>query len=148
MEYRIAKAYLDSILNARRQIIRLELSIERLEHEMTYPAVTVGGDRVQSSPAGDALERRVIKYVELLEKHRKAYIRRKTSYEEKLYDAESHIMLLPDGKPKTFLLEHYIDGVSELDYGITHGYETTVSVYNLKIRAVRLFANFFEKKWW
>ena len=149
MDYKAAKSYLDGILNARRQITRLELSIARIREEIVNPYPGGGyGDKVQTSPQGDALERKVIKYVDLLRKHENAFMEYKEHYERIIYDGEVHIMQMPEGKPKQFLLAHYIDGVSEIDYGVMNGYETTVSVYNLKIRSIRTFANFFLETWW
>ena len=149
MDYKTAKAYLDGILNARRQINRLEISMARIREEIANPLPSGGyGDKVQTSPQGDALERKVIKYIDLLTKHEKAFLASKQHYEQKIYDAETHILQMPDGKPKQFLLAHYIDGVTEIDYAVINGYDTTNSVYNLKLRAIQTFANFFTKKWW
>jgi hypothetical protein len=142
MEYKKAKAYLDGILSARLNIAKLEASIARVRFDLEHPlsAVNYDRDKVQSSPSKDTLEKQVIRYMELLGKHEALYVERKTALERKLYEAELKIMKLPDGKPRDFLLRHYIDGVSEIDYAVEAGYETTSSVYKLRIRAIKLFA--------
>ena len=143
MEYKKAKAYLDGIRSCRLNIVKLEASIDRVRHELDNPlsAVSYDKDKVQSSLKGDSLERQVIKYLELLDKHERLYIEQKTFLEKRIYEAEAKILQLPNGKPKDFLLRHYIDGASEIDYALEAGYETTASVYKLRVRAIKLFAS-------
>ena len=116
--------------------------MDRIRHELDNPltAIGYGSDKVQTASKGDALERQVLRYLELLEKHEKLYVERKTELEQRIFEAEQLILKLPHGKPRDFLLRHYIDGLSEIDYAIEAGYESTNSVYKLRIRAVKLFA--------
>ena len=143
MDYEKAKAYLDGIRSCRLNIIKLEISMDRIRHELNNPltAIGYGSDKVQSTSKGDALERQVLRYLELLEKHKKLYIERKTELERRIFEAEQLILKLPHGKPRDFLLRHYIDGASEIDYALEAGYETTASVYKLRVRAIKLFAS-------
>lgn len=142
MEYKKAKAYLDGIRSCRLNVLKLQASMDRVRHELDNPltAVGYGSDKVQSTPKGDALERLVLRHIELLEKHERTYIEMKTELEKRIFEAEQLILKLPHGKPRDFLLRHYIDGVSEIDYAIEAGYESTSSVYKLRVRAVKLFA--------
>jgi hypothetical protein len=142
MEYKKAKAYLDGIRSARLNITKIELSIARLRYDLEHPltGIAYDKDKVSSSPRGDAMERQVMRYLELLGKHEQLYVLRKTELEQKVFEAELRIMKLPDGRARDFLLRHYVDGVSEIDYAIEAGYETTASVYKLRIRAIKLFA--------
>lgn len=143
MKYEQAKTYLESVRKCRLQINRLELCIIRVRTEMENPLGNIAqGERVQTS-AVNSFEAKMVRYLDLLGKHETAYAKAKEAYEEKLYQAESMIMLLPDGRVKEFLLAYYIDGMSELDFGVAMGYETTGSVYNLKRRAIRTFATNF-----
>ena len=140
--YKKAKDDLERIRRLRLKISVIESAIERTRHEMENPmgAVSYDRDRVQSSNRGDSLERHVIKYVEQLDRYEKEYIDTKMELAQTVHEAEMMILQLPDVKPKDFLLRHYIDGVSEIDYAAESGYETTLSVYNLRIRAIKLFA--------
>lgn len=142
MEYKKAKAYLDGIRSCRLNVLKLQASMDRVRHELDNPltAVGYGSDKVQSTPKGDALERLVLRHIELLEKHERTYVEMKTELEKQIFEAEQLILKLPHGKPRDFLLRHYIDGVSEIDYAIEVGYESTSSVYKLRVRAVKLFA--------
>lgn len=142
MEYKKAKAYLDGIRSCRLNVLKLQASMDRVRHELDNPltAVGYGSDKVQSTPKGDTLERLVIRHIELLEKHERTYVEMKTELEKRIFEAEQLILKLPHGKPRDFLLRHYIDGVSEIDYAIEVGYENTSSVYKLRVRAVKLFA--------
>lgn len=143
MEYKKAKAYLDGIRSCRLNLVKYELSIARIRYELEHPltGISYEADKVGGSPKGDALEKKVIKYLELLGKHEELYVAKKTELERRIYDAQIKIMQLPDGRAKDFLLRHYVDGISEIDYAIEAGYETTASVYKLRIRAIKLFSS-------
>ncbi len=141
-KYQKAKEYLDRIERLRSTIDHLEDAIARDRYEMEHPlsAVTYDRDRVQSSPQGDSMEKHVIKYVEECDKHTKEYVANKFEYLKIIHEAEKIILQLPKGKPRDFLLRHYIDGVSEIEYAFESGYVTNLSVYNLRVRAIKLFS--------
>lgn len=143
MTYREAKTFLDKTRHCRLQLNRILMEIERIRAEMQSPMGGMSsGDKVQTSKT-NTNEAKLLRYIALLEKHEAVYLEAKCRYETIIFEAESLIIQMPESRSKDFLLAHYIDGMSELDYGVTNGYMTTGSVYNLKRRAIRQFAESF-----
>lgn len=142
MEYKKAKAYLDGIRSCRLNLVKYELSIARIRYELEHPltGISYEADKVGGSPKGDALEKKVIKYLELLGKHEELYVAKQMELETLISEAEQKIIALPDGREKDYLYAVYIEGVPELDFGIEVGHTVIQSTYNLQCRAIKLFA--------
>lgn len=145
MTYSEARDYLSQIRNKRLQILVLESRIQAIRFEMEHPlgSVNYAADRVQTSAHGDGMERRILKYVKVLEKNGELYAELKTQYAKAVHEAFMKIEPLPDCVTKDFLLRHFIDGISEIDYAVERGYETTASVYKLRQRAIKFFARYY-----
>lgn len=142
MQYAEARYYLNRVRNARLNVVKIEKRIAAVRFELEHPLgnATDPGDRIQTGTRSDALERKVIKLLEILDKNQQILMERKSKLESLIMEAFNTIMGLPECVMKEFLIGHYIDGISEIDYASIHGYETTESVRNLKWRAIKFFA--------
>lgn len=138
-----AKAYFKSIDKARSDLKIIEERISQLQYEMEHPLSSIDytRDQISGSFKHDRLERHVLKYTQIIYGYLKAYCAKKAELEEMLHEATERILALPVGKRRDILYQHYIKGVSLVDYSEIAEHTEPSRVYHLRDEGIELFAS-------
>lgn len=142
------EAYLNGIRALLRQIRMLNLRLDEIQEEMTTFGGSGYGERVQTSPRGDALEKKVIRAMEQYGKIQEDLLERRLELWKKQDVAVQRIQSLKDGNRKEFLLLYYIDGMSMTQVAMELGHAEPSSVYHLKDEALNYFNQAAELNGW
>lgn len=141
----IAEDYLQSIRDMKGEIDYLKKAREDVANDIGYMNSSgLNPDRVQSSGRKDGLEMMAIKHMKRLSAVDKKIHNKILVYNAKRYKVIVLIHRLPDDQRRRFLVDYYLDGMSMAKLAREYRYENIKSAYNLKRRAVKLFANNFE----
>ena len=143
-----ARAYLEDVRSLYQWIRYRDKRVKDLEEDIVSYGGTQIGDRVQTSPRGDTLEKRVIKYVETIERMQMQIIEKKQELIEKQDDAFRRIMELKEGRRRDFLIMYYIEGLSYSDISFALGHSELSRVYHLRDEALEYFAQMWEQNGW
>lgn len=143
-----ARAYLGGIRNLYHWIRYMEKRIVSLEADIVSYGSTQTGDRVQSSPRGDQMERRVIKYVETIERLQVQLIEKKSQMLERQDEAFARIMELKEGHRRDFLVLYYIEGMSYAEISFEMGHSEQSRIYHLRDEAIEYFAKVARDRGW
>ncbi len=136
-----AEKYLDSIRDVAFKIKTLERM--RAETREQIGMIKKKQNEGHHELRHDALENDIIKSISKLEKLDRGIVKERTEYMLKKKEAYEYIMRLKEGQCRRFLIDYYIEGKSEIDIAYEYRYESTVSIYNLKRRALNYFSEMF-----
>lgn len=143
-----AKAYLNGIISRWKWVEIYQMQLERLQEQLiTYGGGGLG-EKVQSSPMGDALEKRVIKFVSDVTELKLKFYDQLDAANERQKEASARIMCLKVGKCQDILLDHYVRQISFTDLANAYGYDSELSIYKLHERAIRYFAEVAKENGW
>lgn len=145
---RWSKAYLAGLRTRWYQINILGRQIQNYRDQMNTYGGSVLGDKVQTSPRGDALENRVIKWMERMEKLTLALYDKLDEANDLQLEAIWRINELKDGRCKDLLNCYYIERMSMNEIYQLFGYESEQSVYKLHTRALEYFETMAEERGW
>lgn len=137
-----AEEYLDNIRDMTFKIKALERM--RMETREQIGMIRRKQDEVRHEPKRDALENDIIKSMSQLERLDKTIAKERARYMIKTKKAYEHIMRLKEGQCRRFLIDYYIEGKNEIEIAHEYHYESAVSIYNLKRRALKYFSKFFK----
>lgn len=140
-----AERYLQSIRDMRDKIKTLEEARDRISAPINVKAISYDRIRIQTSPSGDELENDVIRAVSKIEKMDQKIKKITERYEILKTEATDHILLVPEGQSRRFLLDYYIIGKSIREIESANMFEGEKSVYNLKKRAIRKFERVYKR---
>ena len=110
---------------------------------ITIKAMSVTGDRVQTSPKKDGLELQAIKAIEKMENIDRSIIRQREKYIIKKNAAIDKIMRMNEGQCRRYLIDYYIDGKDEIEIARSYRFTNINSIYVLKKRAIEYFKEVF-----
>ena len=135
-----AEEYLQSIRDMTYKIKTLEqmrdkITIDRIpSRSFTYDDL-----RVQTSPAGDALENAVIASIGEIEKLDEKIRKIRDQLYKRSSDALEKIMELKEGQCRRFLVDYYIHCESLAKITKQYGFTNKKTTYSLKKRAIKYF---------
>ena len=142
----IAEKYLQTIRDMRHEIEYLKKAREDVAKDIGYMSPSgMNPDRVQSSGRKDGLEMTAIRHMKRLGAVDKKIHNMILEYNAKRVKVVVLIHRMPDDQRRRVLIDYYLEGKSVEQLAEEYRYENTKSVYNLKKRAVKLFAKSFEK---
>lgn len=134
-----AEAYLNGILSLKQWISVYNVRLAEIQDEMISYGGGGIGERVQTSPRGDALEKRVIRALERYGEIQEALFDKRDELWRKQDIAINRIMSLKDGNRKTFLMLHYIEGLNLVEISLRLGHSEPSRIYHLKDEALQYF---------
>ncbi len=142
-----SEQYLESIRNWRFKIIQLKKLRDEVNDAMIRTqSLSPNPDRVQSSPRADKLEMEAIRAVERMMALDKQIQRSEQKYFEKKHEAIDKISRMKDGQCRRFLIDYYLDGLSETQIRKEYMFSNENSVYILKRRAIKYFTEVNRKE--
>ena len=136
-----AKDYLQSIRDLRFKIE--DLKKERgdvLANMIVVKSTSDYSERVQSSPRQDGLENQAIRIIERMQELDKELQEAKERMVFKRHRIRNAIMEMKEGQSRRFLMDYYINCESEIQIAVRYHYKTSASIYTLKMRAIKDFA--------
>ena len=145
-----SEQYLESIRNWRFKIIQLKKLRDEVNDAMIRTqSLSPNPDRVQSSPRADKLEMEAIRAVERIAALDKQIRQSEQKYFEKKHEVIEKISRMKDGQCRRFLIDYYLDGLSEAQIKREYKFSNDNSIYVLRRRAIKYFAdvNRKEKQW-
>lgn len=148
MKTKWSDAYLNGIRNLRRWINIYNMRLEEISQEMVSYGGGGIGEKVQTSPQGDALEKRVICAMEKYEKIQNNLLDKRLRLWQEQDIAISRIMELKDGSRKEFLMMYYIDGLNMTEIAMRLGHTEPSRIYHLKDEALDYFDKTATIKGW
>lgn len=123
--------------------------IKQLEAQMTsYGGGSSLGERVQSSPTHDALEKRVLKFIDEEERLILKIYDLLEEANEKQDEAMDRISILKEGHRKDFLIEYYIKRKSVKSITDIFDHSDVGSTRNLKQKALEYFESMADAHGW
>lgn len=149
MEAKWSEAYLSGVRNRWVMVDYYERRIKQLEDQLiAYGSAGISGERVQSSPKRDSLEKRVIRFVENEEKIIVKFYDQLEAANEKQDEAMERIGCLKDGNRKNFLIEYYVNRLSIREIAELFGHSDEASTRNLKAKALEYFEKAADENGW
>lgn len=148
MDTRWSRNYLNGIRTRWYQIDIWQRQIENFREQMQSFGGSAAGERVQTSPKGDALEKRVLKYVEKIDKLTMALYDKLDEANDMQVEAMDRICTLSDGRCKDLLNCYYVQRLSMGEIAGVFGYDSIESAYKLHIRALEYFEEMADKNGW
>ena len=149
METKWSEAYLSGVRNRWVMVDYYEKRIRQLEEQMlAYGGASFNSERVQSSPKGDALEKRVIRFIENEEKLIARFYDQLEAANEKQDEAMERIGCLKEGNRKSFLIEYYVNRLSIRDITALFVHSDEASTRNLKAKALEYFERVANENGW
>lgn len=143
-----AEGYLNGIKSCQKWIDIYNMRLAEIADTMISYGGGIQADKVQTSPKGDALERRVIDGLERYGKIQEDILKRREELWARQDEAMERIMTLKDGNRKNFLLLHYIDGLTLTEVAMNLGHTEPSRIYHLKDEALRYFDQVGHAKGW
>lgn len=148
-ETKWSEAYLSGVRNRWVMVDYYERRIKQLEDQLlAYGSAGINGERVQSSPKRDSLEKRVIRFVENEEKIIVKFYDQLEAANEKQDEAMERIGCLKDGNRKNFLIEYYVNRLSIREIMALFGHSDEGSTRNLKMKALEYFEKAADENGW
>ena len=143
-----AEAYLGGVRALRHKLKYLDGKLRNLAEEILSRGGIEYGDKVQTSAKGDALEKKVIEYVDELTRLQNEYESQYIALQKKQDEAFDRIDMLEEGRLKDFLIQYYINGVSEVEYASAAGFLGFNTIHKVKDRALEYFTKVAEDQGW
>ena len=148
MDTRWSESYLNGVRSGWVMVNYYAERIKNLEDQLvTYSNYSLG-ERVQSSPRHDALEQRVIKFIENEEKNILKFYDLLESANAKQDEAMDRISMLKEGRRKDFLIEYYVNRQSVKSIAELFEHSDGGSTRNLKAKALEYFEEMAEVHGW
>ena len=148
-ETKWSEAYLSGVRNRWVMVDYYEKRIKQLEDQLlAYGGAGFNNERVQSSPQRDALEKRVIRFVENEEKVIVRFYDQLEAANEKQDEAMERIGCLKEGNRKNFLIEYYVNRLSIREIMEQFGHSDEGSTRNLKMKAREYFEKAADENGW
>ena len=139
VKYEWARAYLNGVISRWKWVDIFQTRIEQLREQMITYGGSDMGERVQTSPSGDALEKKVIAFIEKTNKLTMALYDKIDEANERQAEAEMRIMSLKVGKCQDLLIDHYLMRKSFEQIKEEYYYSDINTVYKLHERALEYF---------
>lgn len=142
MNKREAEAFLQEARDLKFRVDTMEQEMIEIHDAMiTIRSTTDYSERVQTSPRQDGLESQAIRIIE-----RMAELEKKLQEEKERMIFRRHRVLcaireMKEGQYRRFLIDYYINCEDEIKIAVKYHYKTSASIYTLKMRAIREFAN-------
>ena len=146
--YAWARAYLNGIISRWRWVDIFQTRISQLREQIITYGGTGAGEKVQTSPSGDAMEKRVIAFIEKTNKLTMALYDKIDEANERQAEAEERIMCLKTGKCQDLLIDHYLCQKSFERIKEEYCYSDISAVYKLHERALKYFTEVAEINGW
>lgn len=149
MDTKWSEAYLSGVRNRWVMVDYYEKRIKQLEDQLlAYGSTGLSNERVQSSPQRDALEKRVIRFVEDEEKLIARFYDQLDAANKKQDEAMERIGCLKEGNRKSFLIEYYVNRLSIRDITALFVHSDEASTRNLKAKALEYFERVANENGW
>lgn len=143
-----AEAYLNGVLNRWKWVDIYKLRIEQLRENIIIYGTMGTGDKVQSTPTGDALERKVLKFIEDTKRAQIALLDKINEAEKKQDEAIERIMSMKPGRRRDILYDHYICKISFEELTDRYGYSDGKTIYKVHRRALEYFEYIANREGW
>lgn len=136
-----AEEYLDTIREMIHKIDALEDMKKETQEQIGM--IKSKQEGTGNKPSKGSLEKDIINSMVKLERLDRTITKEQTRYLMRKRRAYEQIMRLKEGQCRRFLIDYYIKGMSEIEIAYEYRYESTVSIYNLKRRAIKYFSKVF-----
>jgi hypothetical protein len=143
-----SKAYLNGVLLRWKWVDIYTIRLSQLRDQIiTYGSGGLG-ERVQTSPTGDALEKRVLKFIEDTDRIQIALYDKLEEANAMQDEASERIMQLKPGRCQTLLIDHYIRRIEFGELSDLYGYEDGNTIYKVHQRALEYFEEIANSAGW
>lgn len=148
MDTRWSEAYLGGVRNKWVMVDYYNKRIRELKEQILTFGSSGLGERVQSSPKRDNLEKRVIRFIEREEQIILKFYDLLEEANNKQDEAMERLSVLKEGNRKNFLIEYYVNRASVEQITNMFGHSGTGSTRNLKVKALEYFEEMADKNGW
>ena len=144
-----SEAYLNAVRSRWTLIDYYSTRLKQLQEQLTsYGGSASIGERVQSSPTHNELEKRVLKFIDEEEKIMlKIYDLLEEANREQ-DETMDRIGCLKEGNRKNFLIEYYVNKLSIKEIMALFGHSDEGSTRNLKMKALEYFEKAADENGW